>query len=288
MCTVSWLHTPSGYQLLCNRDERHIRKPALGPMIRNLSGVRVIAPVDGYLGGAWIAVNEAGLAFSLVNRYVCGRCSPESNRKPPSRGLVLMRLADCRSLEEAQSRFDRLDLGPYPPFTIVHAGAEQAIHVAALDGPQFSDRMQRRIRYAADFLFIRPPERRSLSQAALSNVGGNAGVRRCESAHGFPYQPCADSERLLALHASRQRRHGELQPSDRRRRCHRVCLSPDGALCPQNSRRHGRSDAAWKLVRMRLTSPSPQPTIPLLSGTLATGRHVDESTGNSCLPHRAG
>ena len=30
-----------------------------------------------------------------------------------------MRLADCRSLEEARSRFDRLDLGSYPPFTIV-------------------------------------------------------------------------------------------------------------------------------------------------------------------------
>jgi len=30
-----------------------------------------------------------------------------------------MRLADCRSLKQAQSRFDCLDLGPYPPFTIV-------------------------------------------------------------------------------------------------------------------------------------------------------------------------
>jgi hypothetical protein len=119
MCTVSWLHTPGGYQLWCNRDQRHMHEPPLGPMIRNPSGVRVIAPVDGDLGGAWMAVNEAGLAFTLVNRYVCGRCSPGRNRKLPSRGLLLMRLADCRSLEQAQSRFERLDLGSYPPFTIV-------------------------------------------------------------------------------------------------------------------------------------------------------------------------
>ena len=63
MCTVSWLHTPNGYQLLCNRDERHTRKPGLGPMIRNPAGVRVIAPVDGDLGGS-----PRGFACSQPNR----------------------------------------------------------------------------------------------------------------------------------------------------------------------------------------------------------------------------
>ncbi len=119
MCTVSWLHTPSGYQLLCNRDERHTRKPALAPVIHKPAGVRFIAPVDGDHSGSWIAVNEFGVAFSLVNRYRCCQCNGEKKLKPPSRGLLLTSLADCRCLEEAQSRFDSLDLAAYPPFTVV-------------------------------------------------------------------------------------------------------------------------------------------------------------------------
>ncbi len=119
MCTVSWLHTPSGFQLLCNRDERHTRKPAFVPVIHEPAGVRYIAPVDGDHGGAWIAVNEFGVAFSLVNRYRCCQCNGEKKPKPPSRGLLLTSLAESRSLEEAQSRFDGLDLAAYPPFTVV-------------------------------------------------------------------------------------------------------------------------------------------------------------------------
>ena len=119
MCTVSWIHTSSGYQLLCNRDERNTRKPALPPVIREAAGTRFIAPVDGDHNGSWIAVNELGITFSLVNRYRCFHCSSERNTKPLSRGLLLTRLAVCRSLEEAQSRFGTLDLAAYPPFTVV-------------------------------------------------------------------------------------------------------------------------------------------------------------------------
>jgi transport and Golgi organization protein 2 len=119
MCTVSWLHTATGYRLLCNRDERHARKAAQAPVIHTLPRVRFIAPTDGDHGGSWIAVNEFGIAFSLVNRYRCCHCSDERKIKPASRGLLLTQLADCRSLEEAQSRFDKVDLTAYPPFTIV-------------------------------------------------------------------------------------------------------------------------------------------------------------------------
>ena len=118
MCTVSWIHTPTGYHLLSNRDERDTRKPALAPVIHEAAGVRFIAPVDGDHGGSWIAVNEFGITFSLVNRYRCGQCSRETKPKPPSRGLLLTSLADCRSQEDVHSRFDRLNLAAYPPFTV--------------------------------------------------------------------------------------------------------------------------------------------------------------------------
>jgi len=53
-----------------------------------------------------------------VNRYRCCQCSSEKTPQPPSRGFLLTGLADCRSLEDAHSRFDRLDLAAYPPFTV--------------------------------------------------------------------------------------------------------------------------------------------------------------------------
>ena len=118
MCTVSWIHTPRGYHLLSNRDERQTRKPALAPVIHETAGVRFIAPIDGDHSGSWIAVNEFGITFSLVNRYRCCQSSSEKTPKPPSRGLLLTGLADCRSLEEAHNRFDSLDLAAYPPFTV--------------------------------------------------------------------------------------------------------------------------------------------------------------------------
>ena len=119
MCTVSWIHTPKGYHLLSNRDERHTRKPALAPVIQEAGGVRFIAPIDGDHGGSWIAVNQFGITFSLVNRYRCGQCSSETKPKLPSRGLLLTSLADCSSQDDAHSRFDSLNLAAYLPFTVV-------------------------------------------------------------------------------------------------------------------------------------------------------------------------
>lgn len=119
MCTVSWIHTPTGYHLLSNRDEQNTRRPALPPVIHAASGTRFIAPVDGDHHGSWIAVNELGITVCLVNRYRCFHCSSERKPRPLSRGVLLTRLAVCRSLEEAQSRFDTLDLAAYPPFTMV-------------------------------------------------------------------------------------------------------------------------------------------------------------------------
>src|SRR6185312_11981515 len=69
MCTVSWIHAREGYQLLCNRDERHTRRPAQAPTVRQNGGVRFIAPIDGEEGGSWIGVNEFGLTLCLLNRY---------------------------------------------------------------------------------------------------------------------------------------------------------------------------------------------------------------------------
>lgn len=121
MCTVSWLHAPDGYQLLCNRDERHARKPASAPFVQHRRGVRLISPADGDHGGSWIAVNEFGLTFCLLNRYGCGTCCGEAKADCGyrSRGLLLMDLVECQSLAEVRTTINGLDLGEFPPFIIV-------------------------------------------------------------------------------------------------------------------------------------------------------------------------
>jgi hypothetical protein len=68
MCTVSWIHQGSGYQLLCNRDEKRTRRPASAPQLLTRNNVRFVAPIDGDSGGTWVAVNEFGLSLVLLNR----------------------------------------------------------------------------------------------------------------------------------------------------------------------------------------------------------------------------
>src|SRR5687768_12141538 len=87
MCTVSWSHQDDGYHLLCNRDERHTRKPARPPRVHERSDVRFIAPIDGDHGGSWIGVNQFGLSLCLLNRYQDGEQSATGSNK--SRGLLL-------------------------------------------------------------------------------------------------------------------------------------------------------------------------------------------------------
>ena len=118
MCTVSWLRTQDGYQLLCNRDERHTRKPAFPPLIQEQQGVRFVAPVDGNLGGSWIGVNELGVTLCLLNRYG-GSCGVRGTGPHRSRGLLLLEMLDSHSVAQIQSRIGQLDLGIYQPFSLV-------------------------------------------------------------------------------------------------------------------------------------------------------------------------
>lgn len=112
MCTVSWLHQPDGYTLLCNRDEKKSRLPAAPPILRASRSTQFLAPTDSNHGGTWIATNEFGMTLCLLN----GKPRPVGSR---SRGLLLpewILLADAASVLGA---FTRADLSVYSPFTAV-------------------------------------------------------------------------------------------------------------------------------------------------------------------------
>ena len=123
MCTVSWLRQSDGYLLLCNRDESHARRPALGPRPAVRNGVSLIAPMDGDHGGSWIGINQFGLTLCLLNRY--GYDTVEQNRRFTSRGLLLMDLMDCDRTQRVNERVNESDLGVFRPFTMVALTVEE-------------------------------------------------------------------------------------------------------------------------------------------------------------------
>jgi hypothetical protein len=121
MCTLSWLRLANGYELFCNRDERHTRKTAAPPVIRETRGVRFIAPTDGDHGGTWLGVNEAGVSLCLLNRYEGAPSSPGGVMTEDayrSRGLLLASLADSLTVAHAHARLSGADLSCYRPFTL--------------------------------------------------------------------------------------------------------------------------------------------------------------------------
>ena len=123
MCTVSWLRQSDTYVLLCNRDERHTRKPAHGPQLHNAHWVPLIAPVDGDHGGSWIGVNHFGVTLCLLNRY--GDSMEEPERDFTSRGLLLLELMHCRDRSEFQKFLSEIDLRNFRPFTLAMMSAAE-------------------------------------------------------------------------------------------------------------------------------------------------------------------
>src|SRR5262249_13957501 len=71
MCTVSIvaLNEPGNrrLRLACNRDELRSRPAALPPLVRNCDERQAIMPIDPVSDGTWIAVNDAGIAATLLN-----------------------------------------------------------------------------------------------------------------------------------------------------------------------------------------------------------------------------
>src|SRR6478752_326444 len=107
MCTVSWIHTQDGYQLLCNRDELDTRMRAEVPAMLVEDDVRYLAPADGDFGGTWIAANEHGLTLALLNLMT------PWVRPSRSRGHLVRDLASCPTIDEVHSQLDRTDLSQY-------------------------------------------------------------------------------------------------------------------------------------------------------------------------------
>ena len=115
MCTVSWLHDSSGFELYCNRDEKLTRADALPPAVYTRGGVHYVAPIDSDRGGTWVAANEFGVALCLLNGYT----ERYTGVSFVSRGTLIPELIAASSALDAVRHGGSRDLGAYAPFVLL-------------------------------------------------------------------------------------------------------------------------------------------------------------------------
>lgn len=115
MCTVTFWPRDQGFLVGMNRDEKRTRAVGLPPSLSQVRSRNVVHPREPG-GGTWIAANDRGVGFALVNWYavVAGATQPSI-----SRGGVVMELRDCAGPEEASLRLGRLNLAGVNPFRLI-------------------------------------------------------------------------------------------------------------------------------------------------------------------------
>ncbi len=86
MCTVSLLPDLLGFRIAMNRDETLDREKALAPTLHTLAGRRALYPSEAG-GGTWIAVDEGGIVYALLNGHPSQPIAPRSPKE--SRGTLI-------------------------------------------------------------------------------------------------------------------------------------------------------------------------------------------------------
>lgn len=115
---MTWLTTPGGHELFCNRDERHERAEAAPPAVHERAGVRFVAPTDPDGGGTWIAVNERGLSLCLLNGYAADDDLHPSEAFT-SRGRLVLDLADAATAGDVVARLADRPLDAFRSFRLL-------------------------------------------------------------------------------------------------------------------------------------------------------------------------
>ena len=118
--------------MVCNRDERIARTPALSPAWQT-TGVRsMLAPIDTEGGGTWIGVNDAGIVAVLLNRSI-------SLQRPGmrTRGDIVPRLLAADTLQRLVEGARGIDPFAFNPFRAV-ALHGRGLVIAASDGARLT------------------------------------------------------------------------------------------------------------------------------------------------------
>jgi hypothetical protein len=115
MCTVTFIARKNGYALGMNRDEQLSRVSGLPPSKKMIGGCAVLAPSEPG-GGTWIALNDTGITFALINWYsISARVKAET----VSRGQVVNAVCTAKTPELASAVLARLPLQRINPFRLI-------------------------------------------------------------------------------------------------------------------------------------------------------------------------
>jgi hypothetical protein len=117
MCTLSFVDRGEVYLIGMNRDEQVARGPGGPPRIHEVPGARAIYPDDGR-GGTWLAVNDHGVTFALLNWNLLGKKAKQAD-PVQSRGRLIPLLTACRTLSAAGAVLCDLDLNGTAPFRLL-------------------------------------------------------------------------------------------------------------------------------------------------------------------------
>ncbi|MBI5764794.1 MAG: NRDE family protein [Planctomycetes bacterium] len=115
---VGAIAQPRGIRLACNRDELRGRPAALPPVFHAYGTRKAIMPIDPVSDGTWIAVNNTGIAATLLNVNL-GLNPAASGRGMTSRGTLIPRLMVSEALDEAIELSADIDPSQYAPFRLV-------------------------------------------------------------------------------------------------------------------------------------------------------------------------
>jgi hypothetical protein len=132
MCTVSCLarlgparagDPPVRLRVVFSRDEQHTRLSAIPPEVVVRGERHVLMPRDVTAGGTWIAANDAGVVFALLNLNAGrahGRGEPADWSGPlRTRGGIIPDLVDACTAAEALERTHAIDPRAFLPFRVL-------------------------------------------------------------------------------------------------------------------------------------------------------------------------
>ncbi|MFG0275051.1 MAG: NRDE family protein, partial [Phycisphaerales bacterium] len=121
-----------GLRLVTSRDESVHRPDAIHPDVRDLGGAPVAYPVDPPSGGAWVGVNHAGLALTLLNLNPVIPVALPAPADLVSRGTLIPQLLRHDDGSAALEGLHEFDLHRFAPFRLV-AATVHALHIASWD-----------------------------------------------------------------------------------------------------------------------------------------------------------
>ena len=114
MCTLTFIPREDGFYVAMNRDERIARPFAKPPAVFGEGFVRSMYPLD-CEGGTWIAANQMGIAFTLLN----WNDAPVLRKKSRTRGHVIPALVSSNCSQSAELALGKIDMDGVLPFRLI-------------------------------------------------------------------------------------------------------------------------------------------------------------------------